>query len=164
MNRLYKPFCLFLLVLVTFNASAQRNIPKWKMEDLQQLIDSAQQPTIINFWASFCQPCLEEMPNFQKAANKYKNNGLRLVFVSLDLPEAYPKKINLVISKLKINSEVVFLDETNADAYVPFINKTWSGSIPATLFIDNKRVYKKFIEDELTLQKLEEEIHLLLDK
>lgn len=155
---------LAFFVVITMQSSFAQGIPKWKLADLEQYIKTADKPTIINFWATFCKPCLEEMPYFVKVHNKYKEAGVNLVLVNLDMSDAYPNKIRAFATKRKINAPIAFLDETDADLFCPVVDTTWSGAIPATLFIDNKSGYRKFYEDQLTEQQLEKEVKSMIEK
>jgi thiol-disulfide isomerase/thioredoxin len=143
------------------NAEAQ-GIPVWKLAELRKAIDSAEGPTIINFWATFCKPCIAELPYFQALANKYKEKGVKLVLVSLDLKEVFPKKVMAFVKARKLTSPVVFLDESDADLFVPLVDEKWSGAIPASLFINRGKGYRHFIEEELSKEKLEAEIRKML--
>ncbi|RYZ45364.1 MAG: TlpA family protein disulfide reductase, partial [Chitinophagaceae bacterium] len=136
---------LFFILVVLFATTVCRGqaIPVWKLADLKAVIENSEQPTVINFWATFCKPCLAELPHFQALANEYKRQGLRLVMVSLDLKEAYPTRVAQAAKRLKLSSEVVYLDESNADLFCPAVDSSWSGAIPASLFINNKTGYKK---------------------
>ena len=135
---------------------------KVKVTDLEKIIAESKGPLIINFWATFCKPCMEEIPHFQKLQAKYEKDGLRLLCVSLDMQDDYPKKVNSFIKKKKMASS--WLDETNADYFCPKIDQAWTGAIPATLFINNNRRYRKFIEESLTEEVLEKQIRDLLNK
>lgn len=153
----------FVLVFITAATTANsQEVAEWKLADLEKAVDSASQPTVINFWATFCKPCIAEMPHFQKLAGKYKEKGLSLIFVSLDLPEAYPEKIRSFMKRLQVSSPVAFLNETNADEFCPAVDLSWSGAIPATLFINPKTGYRKFLEQGLDEASLEKELQLLL--
>ena len=158
-----KFFCVLIFVFTTVCVNAQ-NIPKWKLNDLKAAIANADKPTVFNFWATFCKPCIEEIPYFQQLIKKYDSAGVKLVLVSLDLSEAYPKQIALFASKHHFIFPVKFLDETNADLFCPAVDSSWSGAIPASLFINNKTGYRKFFEEQLTEQKLEQEIKNMLSK
>ena len=157
MKKLIKSFLLFLILTQAVNSNAQ-SIPVWKLTDLKSAIADAKQPTIFNFWATFCKPCIAELPHFQAMANQYKSKGVNLVMVSLDLKEAYPKTVLSFVKRLKLTSSVVFLDESNADLFCPAVDSTWSGAIPASLFINPQTRYRKFYEEELSKEKLEREI------
>lgn len=159
--------CLFGPLLMIMMAAAGKTgaqpVPLWKASDLQRAMDTATVPTVFNFWATFCKPCIAELPHFQAVANQYKDRGLRLVMVSLDLKEAYPKMVPAFVKRLKLTSPVVFLDETNADLFVPLVDSSWSGAIPASLFINKEKGYRKFVEDELNKEKLEVEIRKMVE-
>ena len=155
----------FVLVFALKTASLHaQDIQKWKLSDLKSAIKNADKPTIFNFWATFCLPCLEEVPYFQEMVKKYDSAGIRLVFVSVDPSENYPQKIKTVTTKFKFKYPVKFLDETDADLFCPAVDKTWSGAIPASLFINNKTGYRKFFEEQLSKTQLEKEIKALLAK
>ena len=157
-----KLFLFLVSFVATIKSYGQNNIPIWKLEDLKSAIRNSQEPTIINFWATFCKPCIAELPHFQELANQYKSKGIKLIMVSLDLKEAFPKKVASFSKKLKLISPVVFLDETNADLFCPAVDSSWSGVIPASLFINNATGYRKFYEEELSKQTVEDEIKLML--
>jgi len=151
-----------LLFFVFAAANAQTTIPKWKLKDLQSAIKNADKPTVFNFWATICKPCVEEIPYFQEIAKKYDSTGVRLVLVSLDLLEAYPKQIATFATKHNFTSPIKFLAETNADLFCPAVDSSWSGVIPASLFINNKTGYRKFFEEQLSKEKLEKELQLMI--
>ena len=84
------------------------------------------------------------------------------MFVSLDLREAYPTKVNEMANKLKLTFPVVWLNETNADYFCPIIDSSWTGGMPSSLFVNNATGYHKFFEDQLSKEKLETEIKEML--
>lgn len=153
---------LLVSVLLLSITSYSQNISVWKLDDLKAAMHESKEPVIINFWATFCKPCIAELPHFQALADKYKSQGVKLIMVSLDLKEAYPSKIASFAKKLKLTSSVVFLDESNADIFCPAVDSSWSGAIPASLFINNATGYRKFYEEELSEEKLEAEIKAML--
>ena len=152
-----------LLVMAGFGAGAQE-IPKWKIADLEAAISQSTKPTIINFWASFCKPCIAEIPYFKKTVAAYKSESVQLILVSHDMNETY-SKLPVFIKKFGIDkTAVVFLDETNADLFCPVADPKWSGAIPASLFINNKTGYRKFFEDGIAEGQFGKEVKLLVGK
>lgn len=133
-----------------------------KIDELDAFIQSTTKPTIINFWATWCAPCVEEMPWFNKIVNQNKN--VELVFVSLDNNSAYPDKIQSFVKAKKISATLIWLNETNADIFCPIIDEDWAGSIPATLFINNSRNYRRFIEAQLSPTELRKQLRLVSRK
>jgi thiol-disulfide isomerase/thioredoxin len=153
---------IFLVSLLTGERAFSQEIAKWKLGDLEAAIKNADKPTIFNFWATFCKPCIEEIPYFQQLVKKYDSAGVQLVLVSLDMKELYPEKIRSVAAKRKFTATIKFLDETNADLFCPAVDENWSGAIPASLFINNKTGYRKFFEEQLNKERLEKEIRSML--
>lgn len=153
---------LVLFALFALTTAKAQSIPKWKLADLEAAIKEADKPTIFNFWATFCKPCIEEIPHFQEIAKKYDSAGVNLVFISLDLEDAYPAKIQTFAKKRNINYPITFLDETNADLFCPVVDLKWSGAIPATLFVNNKTGYRQFYEEQLSKEQVEKEVRKMI--
>ncbi len=152
---------LVVFVFVCTHINAQE-IKRWKMNDLLQYIENSDSALIINFWATFCGPCIEEIPYFQSIANKYKNQKVKLLLVSLDFKEFYPQKIAAFAKKRRYTAQIVFLDEEKPDDFCPKIDSSWSGAMPATLFANSKTKYRKFIEAQIKPMELETEIKKLI--
>lgn len=153
-------FVTLLLSGLGFAASAQ-NIPSYKADVLMKRV-SADNDTlyVINFWATWCGPCIKELPEFDKLAEKYKGMPVKILLVSLDFKNDYPAKIQKFINKRKLAHEVVWLNETNANEFIPKIENEWQGSIPATLLLYPKREYRKFFEGMVKSSQLS----ILIDK
>ena len=156
-------YSIVFIVGLSQSASAQE-IVKWKLDDLKAAIKDSDKPTVINFWATFCLPCIEEIRYFQQIVKKYDSAGVQLVLVSLDLKASYPKKISGFAKRMKFTAPITFLAETNADLFCPVVDESWSGAIPASLFINNNTGYRKFFEAELGREKFEKEIQTMLRK
>ncbi len=139
-----------------------QGVKRIKITDLEKIIAESKTPLIINFWATFCKPCMEEIPHFQKLGKKYENKGVKLLLVSLDMKDDYPGKVKAFIKNKKVSTPTAWLDETNADYFCPRIDKSWSGAIPATLFINNRNSYRKFTEEPLSEEQLEKEIMTMI--
>ena len=129
-----------------------------KITDLETYIGKSEKPLVVTFWATFCKPCVDEIPYFQNTIREKYNGEVELVLVSLDLPDYYPAKISSFATKSNFSVPIVWLNETNADYFCPRIDLKWSGSIPATLMVNNKKNYRKFYEQQLTPLQLEREL------
>ena len=149
----------FLFLAAGIKAQQVKSI---KITDLQKTIKESKSPLIVNFWATFCVPCIQEIPYFQEMTEKYKAQGVSLLLVSLDLKEAYPSKIISTAGKLKFTAPIVWLNETNADYFCPKIDTSWTGGMPSSLFVNNATGYHKFFEDQLSKEKLDKEIQAML--
>ena len=157
-----KQLLIVLLICFSVNTLEAQSIKRWKMDDLLQYADTNDSVLVINFWATFCGPCIAEIPYFHTVANKYKNQNVKLLLVSMDFKESYPKKIRAFAIKRKYSAEIVWLDEEKPDDFCPKIDSNWTGSMPATLFINKKTGYRKFVEAEMKPEDVEKEVKLML--
>lgn len=95
---------------------------------------------VVNFWATWCAPCVKELPHFEQLNSE--NKKVKVVLVSLDFKDQYESKLLPFLKKKSIASEVVLLTDKDYNAWLPQVDKEWSGSIPATLIIKNgKKVF-----------------------
>jgi len=158
-----KTFAIISL-LFYFSTTYAQTIPDWKIGNLEEFISKSETPLIINFWATYCGPCLKEIPYFEKLTKQYKENNVRLLLISLDFKESYPDKIEKFITRMKFSSSIVWLNETNADYFCPKVDSKWSGVMPATLFINKKTSYRHFIEESISESNFDLEIKKLIDQ
>ena len=150
-----KPVILLIIAFFSFVANAQ-HIPKWKITEVVNYFNKKNDTVyVVNFWATFCKPCVAEIPDFIRISNRYKGQKVKLLLVSLDLPGYYPAKIAAFARKNNFNTPIVWLNETNADIFCPMIDKKWSGAIPATIIVNGKTGYRKFVEDEMKPEQFE---------
>ena len=141
-----------------------QTIPKVKMDEVVKRFSAASDTVyVVNFWATFCKPCVAELPDFIRITKQYANKKVKLIMVSLDLPSYYPTKISTFAKKHNFNAEILWLNETNADHFCPMIDTKWSGAIPATIIVNAKTGYKKFFEEEIGASKFETELKAAID-
>ncbi len=94
-----KIFSVLIALALAFSNVKAQDIPKWKIGELEAFIKNSNKPTIVNFWATFCKPCIAEIPHFQKLVKQYEKDGVQLLLVSLDMEEMYPEKIKTFAEK-----------------------------------------------------------------
>ncbi len=107
---------------------------------------------VLNFWATWCAPCVAELPHFVHVAEKNKNLPIKVILVSLDFEKQIKARLLPFLQKNKLPFEVISLVEPDANAWIDKISTTWDGSIPATLFYKgDKRQFlpQSFEESEL---------------
>ena len=105
---------------------------------------------VVNFWATWCAPCIKELPYFE-ALNK--NQNIDVLLVSLDFPQHKESRLMPFIKKNQLQSKVVHLDDTNENFWINAIDTTWSGAIPATIIYNNQK--RGFYERLFTQKELE---------
>ncbi len=110
---------------------------------------------VINFWATWCVPCLKELPYFESLNQQFKTEKLKVLLISVDFKSQLHSSLMPFIKRKKLKSEIFLLDENDPQQYINRIDTSWSGSIPATLFIKNNN--RKFLEREFTYNELIQE-------
>jgi thiol-disulfide isomerase/thioredoxin len=108
---------------------------------------------IINFWATWCAPCVKELPYIEQIAKEYSNKKVRVILVNLDFPNHYESRLIPFINEHSIASEVIMLDDPDANSWIDRVDASWSGSIPATLIYNNTK--REFFEKEFSYNELE---------
>ena len=155
---------LFLtLSLTSFSlvVNAQQ-IPAYNSADLIARTSGKDTVYIINFWATWCAPCVHELPEFDKLAENYKGKPVKIILVSLDFKEDYPAKLAGFIKRKGLLPEVVWLSETDPNEFIPKIDNSWQGSIPATMVVQPRRHFKQFMEGMTTEKKIRKLVDPLL--
>jgi thiol-disulfide isomerase/thioredoxin len=148
-----------LLLTVAF-----AQVKKIKITDLEEHIAKSDHPLVISFWASWCAPCVQEIPWLQEGVAKFADQQVELVLVSMDFPRDYPKKLEAFIQQKGFKATFYWLDESNADYFCPKINARWQGGIPANLFVYNKTGYRRFFDRALTDRQVGPEIKTMLQE
>ena len=159
-----KKCALFILLYAAVSAASAQELPRWKATDLVEYIDKKDGATVkvVNVWATFCKPCIAEIPGFISVAKKM-GKDVELMLVSVDMKSHFPARILSFAKQHNFDAPMAWLDETNADYFCPKLHPDWSGSIPATLILNTRTGYRKFIEDEMGEELLEKEIKAALD-
>ncbi|MBL7876614.1 MAG: TlpA family protein disulfide reductase [Cyclobacteriaceae bacterium] len=152
----------FLLLFWSLSlAATAQQAKEITLNDLQQLITtSSEQIQVINFWATWCAPCVKEIPLFESLNKENKLVHVTLVSMDYDL-DPNPDKVNRFIARKKLQSDVVILAETDPNSWIDKIDKNWGGALPATLIINTKTAKRKLVQRELhegELEKLIEEV------
>jgi thiol-disulfide isomerase/thioredoxin len=159
-------FCstLFILFLCLGLIDAQENITVTNFEGIDNKIKSDTQTIVVyNFWATWCKPCVEELPLFQTIPSSLDGFPIKVVLVSLDFRSQLESRLIPFVAKKNIQQEVLLLDAGNPNIWIDQIDTNWSGSIPATLFTYGKK--RKFVERSYEcLEEILEDIHLLIQQ
>ena len=142
----------FTFVLI-FSKIYSQKIEVYKIDPLLNRIQNKSDTTyIVNFWATWCKPCVAELPDFEKIDSIYKIEIIKVLLVSLDFKEDLNSKLKPFIDKHKFKSECIILDEANGNDFINKISESWSGAIPATLNTNQNKSVNEFYEKKLSFE------------
>jgi thiol-disulfide isomerase/thioredoxin len=143
------------LLLIVLSLKAQQ-VKVLKINELTKTIFKNNDSTyIVNFWATWCGPCVKELPEFENATKQFLKDKIKakVILVSMDFSEDLKIKVIPFVKQKQLISKVVLLDETNADYFIPKLDSRWTGALPATMIIKNKKVVN-FFERKITAKDL----------
>jgi thiol-disulfide isomerase/thioredoxin len=150
---------VFGLLLLTCHCAFAQETKVIKFDHLEKLLSSpSDKIQVVNFWATWCAPCVKELPLFEKM--NQENAGVKVTLVNLDFADKL-QRVNSFVSRKNIRADVLLLDEIDYNSWIDKVDKDWGGAIPATLIVNTKTGKRKFIEKELQegeLEKLVQEV------
>lgn len=160
MKRLY----LLLFAFLPLCLQAQV-IPFIKADDLLRWKNTANDTVyVINFWATWCAPCVAELPAFEQLHREYAGKKVKVILVSNDFKKHVDTKVKPFLEKKQLQSEVVFMDEPTPNTWITRVNADWSGAIPATLIVAKGRGVELFFEKQLSYKQLRRAVRSALRK
>ena len=141
---------IFLVICLSlFTCSLKAQVKLLTLNELDKRITNGKDTTyVINFWATWCSPCVAELPNFEKLRLANLKKPVKVLLVSLDFRSKLQKEVIPFVQANNIKAEVFLLNEPDQQQYIERIDKKWSGAIPATLFVNTK--VRRFYEKEFT--------------
>ncbi len=149
---------MVIAALITLSANdlpAQNRVPLISLDELEKRLDGGGDTTfVVNLWATWCAPCVAEMPYFEQLQQDYASAPLRVLFISLDAKKHQDAVVKF-INRNGLKNEVWLLDEKNEQYFIPAISAEWSGAIPATLFVNKHKGIRVFKEQDFDYQQLE---------
>lgn len=127
----------------------EKEVREIKLEDLKKLLQrdpKDSRPLLINFWATWCDPCREEFPDLVKVDNDYRGKGLNFVAISLDDISDIKSIVPKFLNEMKAEMPVVLLNVNDPEPAIKLVDATWDGQLPATFLYDKegKILFKHF--------------------
>jgi thiol-disulfide isomerase/thioredoxin len=154
--KLTKSAAVFIILLPGY--LQQTNVPVVSFEQLQAQAATKQNDTlyVVNFWATWCDPCVKELPFFQAESKKFQHYKVKMIFVSLNSQKELTKVQQFTTDK-SLGPEVLLLNGGNPNNWIDKVDSSWSGAIPATvMYKHGKKLY--FHEGDLTQTELNKTI------
>ncbi|SDC00561.1 TlpA disulfide reductase family protein [Pedobacter soli] len=144
-------FLLICLSLISYSLSAQ--VKLLTLDELDKRIAAGKDTTyVVNFWATWCAPCVAELPNFEKLRVANLKKPVKVILISVDFKSKLQKEVIPFVVKNQLKAEVFLLNETDQQKYIERVDPKWTGAIPATLFVKQK--IRRFYEQEFTEKQL----------
>lgn len=148
---------LLLVFIITCLGGHAQTVSVYKIDQLLNRIhNNSDTVYVVNFWATWCKPCVAELPEFETFNRNNLGKAVKVILVSMDFKEDLQKKLIPFLKKNNYTSEVVLLDEINGNDFINKINGQWSGAIPATLITTCNKRKVVFVEKKVTALFLEE--------
>jgi thiol-disulfide isomerase/thioredoxin len=146
---------IFLCVLCSLR-SVFAQVETVHFDYIQKLMTSTSDTTyIINFWATWCKPCVAELPEFEAINAETNGNKIKVILVSMDFKSQLTGRVIPFVKEKKLESKVVLLDEPDYNSWIDKVDKSWGGGIPATLIVNSSKGRHAFYEKEMTREELE---------
>ena len=109
---------------------------------------------IVNFWATWCGPCVEELPYFEQLSRNFASQKVRVVLVSVDFVKDKERRVVPFVERMKLKNTVWLLNEPDANSWIDRVDPSWSGALPATLILNATQKKRAFYEKSLTYETL----------
>ncbi|MBU6342164.1 MAG: TlpA family protein disulfide reductase [Bacteroidetes bacterium] len=144
-------FC-FLLNLSAYG----QNLPSIKGDQLYTWKNAHNDTLyVINFWASWCSPCVAEIPSFLELHQKYAHKKVRVILVDCDFKRDIESKVIPFIAQKHLEGLVVYLDEKDPNTWVDLVSTSWSGALPGTMMVCHSKDIFRFYEKKFEGNELE---------
>ena len=153
MKKIFFCFSLLLSIFILNEVSAQSGDLKIiKVPELEKIMTQSEGDKIkvINFWATWCKPCIKELPYFVDAQSQFPD--VEFIYMSIDFSENAAKAEKFAQKKMLNPSGLYLIDDVDYNSWIDKVSPDWSGAIPATLIMKDGKKYfyeKEFHEGEL---------------
>lgn len=166
---MWRSFFIFQIVLVLFSCKGNRQTYSYETIDVvdfnmlePKFTKSTDTVYVVNFWATWCAPCVKEFPYFDEAAKIYSGKKVKFLMVSLDFPNQIEKSLKPFVKSRTNLLQVVLLDDPKQNEWINKVNPDWSGALPATLIY--RKSERVFFEGPIELTDITNTVNDLLVK
>ena len=140
---------------MTASVSSQ-TIHQMSFDQLQKkLLEIKSDVIFVNFWATWCKPCIEELPTFEALNKKYSSEKVKVILVNVDFNSNLTTDVAAFVKNKNLQSETWHITDTDPNTWINKVDSSWSGAIPATIVYDSSHKKILFIERTIALEALE---------
>ncbi len=133
-------YCIGLAAIPFSSVLAQEMTRYENFEDFAPILSRQDGKTyVINFWATWCAPCIRELPYFEQLNSSFTHNDLEVILVNLDFPDQFEEKVIPFINKKSLKSKVIHLADPKPNHWIDLVDPSWSGAIPATYIYNSQK-------------------------
>lgn len=148
-----KKFLITVIILFAVESGLQSQVKVYDFESFGHLLSQDNDTVyVINFWATWCAPCVKELPDFEKINAQFSKQKFKMILVSLDFKRSLETRLIPFVREKDLKAEVIMLHEPDANSWINKVDPKWTGSIPATLIFSNS--LRSFREGSYTYDEL----------
>ena len=156
-----RAYILILSLTFTYSSVYGQKIEYIKVPELEKILNNSEDKLfVVNLWATWCGPCVTELPTFEKTAGDYDKSKVKFLLISLDFPSQIEKQLKPFLKKNRITLDVAVMMDVDYNSWIGKIDPQWQGAIPATLIFNNQEKIRYFHSGEIT----ETELRSLINK
>jgi thiol-disulfide isomerase/thioredoxin len=146
---------VILTLTLTLAPLQAQDLEKIGIPELEKILASPDDVLhVVNFWATWCPPCVTELPHFEKLSIEYKDKGVKFILISLDFPSQIDSRLIPFLKTNKITADVRVMTNLDYSSWIEKVDAGWQGNIPVTLVFNNAGKVKYFHPSEVTEQEL----------
>jgi thiol-disulfide isomerase/thioredoxin len=137
MKKLFQILILLIFNLLFTNIQAQNVtiISSDSVLNLTKMKVDSNSTYIINFWATWCKPCVEELPYFKQIDTTLNDSNYHFVFISFDQVRSI-KSVSKFVKMMELPGEHGLIEVENMNKFINSVSEDWSGGIPLTIVIN----------------------------
>ncbi len=152
-----------LIIFAGINFLSAQGFEKISMDSLMLRLQQAKHPVVLNIWATWCAPCVEELPYLNEGVAAFEQEGVELWLLSMDFKKDLEKALPEFIQKNAYDAQYFWLTDVDADEFCEKIDPRWEGAIPVTLFYNPLNGYRKFLNRAITKEQVPLEIKAMIN-
>jgi thiol-disulfide isomerase/thioredoxin len=151
-----------VLISLLFSIQQYKPIPVLDYKELEPYLTKQNDTTyVVNFWATWCKPCVKELPYFELLNQNYSNQKVKVLLISLDFFKNYKNTLLPFVKNKGIKSDVILLNDPDSNNWIDKVDKNWTGAIPATLVYNKSS--RSFYEKSFSYNQLDSVLRLKLN-